>query len=127
MRCVLENLALRYRWVIERIEEMRGRRINAIHVIGGGSRNRVLCQFTADATGRPVLAGPVEATAVGNIIVQVMALGHVSSLEEGRALVRRSFEVTTYEPGERAPWDEAYDAVPGHSEKGLSGGLSVSR
>jgi rhamnulokinase len=107
-RCVLESLALRYRWVIERIEEMRGRRVNAIHVIGGGSRNRVLCQFTADATGRPVLAGPVEATAVGNIIVQMMALGHVSSLEEGRAVVRRSFDVTTYEPGERAAWDEAY-------------------
>jgi rhamnulokinase len=112
-RCVLESLALRYRWVIERIEEMRGRRVNAIHVIGGGSRNRVLCQFTADATGRPVLAGPVEATAVGNIIVQMMALGHVSSLEEGRAVVRRSFEVTTYEPGERAPWDEAYARVLG--------------
>jgi len=107
-RCVLESLALRYRWVIERIEEMRGRRVNAIHVIGGGCRNHVLCRFTADATGRPVLAGPVEATAVGNIIVQAMALGHVSSLEEGRALVRHSFEVTTYEAGERAPWDEAY-------------------
>jgi rhamnulokinase len=109
VRCVLESLALKYRWVIERIEEMRGRRINAIHVIGGGSQNRVLCRFTADATGRPVLAGPAEATAVGNIIVQAMALGHVSSLEEGRALVRRSFEVTTYEPGERASWGEAYD------------------
>jgi len=108
VRCVLESLALKYRWLIERIEEMRGRRIDAIHVVGGGSQNQVLCRFTADATGRPVLAGPVEATAVGNIIVQAMALGHVSSLEEGRALVRRSFEVTTYEPGERAPWDEAY-------------------
>jgi len=108
VRCVLESLALKYRWVLERIEEMRGRRINAIHVIGGGCQNRVLCRFTADATGRPVLAGPVEATAVGNIIVQAMALGHVSSLEEGRALVRRSFEVTTYEPGEGGPWDEAY-------------------
>jgi rhamnulokinase len=108
VRCVLESLALRYRWVLERAEEMQGRRINAIHVVGGGSQNHVLCRFTADATGRPVLAGPVEATAVGNIIVQVMALGHVSSLEEGRALVRRSFEVTAYEPGERAPWDEAY-------------------
>jgi rhamnulokinase len=108
VRCLLESLALKYRWVLERIEEMRGRRINAIHVIGGGSQNRVLCRFTADATGRPVLAGPAEATAVGNIIVQMMALGQVSSLEEGRALVRRSFEVTTYEPGERAAWDEAY-------------------
>jgi rhamnulokinase len=117
VRCVLESLALRYRWVLERIEEMRGRRVNAIHVIGGGSRNSVLCQFTADATGRPVLAGPVEATAVGNIIVQMMALGHVSSLEEGRALVRRSFDVTTYEPGESARWDEAYDRFLGILER----------
>jgi rhamnulokinase len=108
VRCVLESLALRYRWVLERAEEMRGRRINAIHVVGGGSQNHVLCRFTADATGRPVVAGPVEATAVGNIIVQAMALGHVSSLEEARALVRRSFDLVTYEPGERAPWDEAY-------------------
>jgi rhamnulokinase len=113
VRCSLEGLALKYRWLIERIEEMRGRRIDAIHVVGGGSQNQVLCRFTADATGRPVLAGPVEATAVGNIIVQAMALGHVSSLEEGRALVRRSFEVTTYEPGERAPWDEAYSRFLG--------------
>jgi rhamnulokinase len=113
VRCSLESLALKYRWLIERIEAMRGRRIDAIHVVGGGSQNQVLCRFTADATGRPVLAGPVEATAVGNIIVQAMALGHVSSLEEGRALVRRSFEVTTYEPGERGPWDEAYSQFLG--------------
>jgi len=80
-----------------------------IHVVGGGSRNRALCQFTADATGRPVVAGPAEATAAGNVIVQAMALGQVASLEEGRALVRRSFEPTVHEPSDRAAWDEAYD------------------
>jgi rhamnulokinase len=113
VRCVLESLALKYRWVLERIEEMQRRPVSVVHVVGGGCRNGLLCQFTADATGRPVLAGPVEATAAGNVIVQAMALGHLSSLEEGRALVRRSFEVTAYEPGERAPWDEAYGRFQG--------------
>jgi rhamnulokinase len=108
VRCVLESLALKYRWVLERIEEMQGQPVSAVHVVGGGCRNGLLCRFTADATGRPVLAGPVEATAAGNVIVQAMALGHLASLEEGRALVRRSFEVTQYDPGDRAPWDEAY-------------------
>jgi rhamnulokinase len=107
-RCVLESLALKYRWIFERIEEMQGRRIRAIHVVGGGSQNRLLCQFTADATGTPVLAGPVEATAIGNVVVQAMALGHLSSLEEGRDLVWRSFEITAYEPTKGALWDKAY-------------------
>ena len=108
MRCILESVALRHRWVLERIEKMQGRPVGVVHIVGGGSRNRLLCQFTADATGRLVLAGPAEATAVGNIIVQAMALGHVSSAAEGRALVRRSFETQRYEPRERAPWDEMY-------------------
>jgi rhamnulokinase len=118
VRCALESLALKYRWVLERIEEMLKRPIGVIHVVGGGCRNRALCQFTADAAGRPVLAGPVEATAVGNVIVQAMALGRLSSLEEGRALVRRSFEVTLYEPAERVPWDGAYDRFRGILERG---------
>ena len=108
VRCILDSLALKYRWVLERIEEMQGRPVSVIHVVGGGSQNRLLCQFTADATGRPVVAGPVEATAVGNITVQAMALGQLSSVEDGRALVRRSFETTTYEPQERGAWDELY-------------------
>ena len=109
VRCILESLALKYRWVLERIESVRGHRVGVVHVVGGGSRNRALCQFTADATGRPVVAGPGEATAAGNVIVQAMALGHLASLEEGRALVRRSFELTVHEPSDRAAWDEAYD------------------
>ena len=80
-----------------------------IHIIGGGSRNRLLNQFTADATGCEVIAGPVEAAATGNILMQAIALGQLSSLKEGRALVRRSFDVTTYQPNNRSPWNEAYD------------------
>jgi rhamnulokinase len=109
VRAILESLALKYRWVIERIATMRKRPVGPIHVVGGGALNRPLCQFTADATGRLVLAGPAEATAVGNILAQAVALRHLGSLEEGRELVRRSFEVTPYEPRASAPWDEAYE------------------
>jgi rhamnulokinase len=108
VRCALESLALKCRYVLERIEEMRGRPIRVIHMVGGGSRSRALCQFTANASGRPVVAGPAEATATGNILVQALALGHLSSPEEARALVRRSFELPTYEPRDSAAWDEAY-------------------
>jgi len=109
VRCILESLALEYRWVAEKLELLNGRRFPVIHIFGGGSRNRLLNQFTADAVGRPVVAGPVEATAVGNVLAQMMALGHIASLEEGRAVVRRSFEVSVFEPQEKAPWDDAYE------------------
>jgi rhamnulokinase len=106
---VLESLALKYRWVLERLEANLGRSLKAIHIIGGGAKNTLLCQFTANATGRPVIAGPVEATAIGNILMQALAGGYVSSLDEGRELIRRSFEVITYEPAETTAWDEAYE------------------
>jgi rhamnulokinase len=109
IRCVLESLALKYRWVLERLEANLGRSLKAIHIIGGGAKNTLLCQFTANATGRPVIAGPVEATAIGNILMQALAGGYVSSLDEGRELIRRSFEVITYEPAETTAWDEAYE------------------
>ena len=109
IRCVLESLALKYRWVLEKLETILGRRLEPIHIVGGGTQNGLLCQFTADATGRPVVAGPVEATAIGNLIVQAMAAGLVGSLAQGRELVRRSFEVTTYEPATaRDGWEAAY-------------------
>jgi rhamnulokinase len=108
IRCALESLALEYRWVAERLDEVVGRRYPTLHIFGGGSRNRLLNQFAADATGRLVISGPVEATAIGNILVQAMALGQITSLTEGRALVRRSFEVQTFEPHDTAAWDEAY-------------------
>jgi rhamnulokinase len=108
VRCALESLALKYRWILERLEEILGRRLEPIHIVGGGSQNRLLNQFAADATGRVVVTGPVEATAVGNVIVQMMALGQIGSLEEGRRIVRNSFEVATYEPAGGPEWDEAY-------------------
>ena len=94
---------------MECLEELLDRQFEVIHVVGGGSRNELLCQFTADATGKMVLAGPSEATAIGNIMVQALAQGHVTSHQEAREVVRRSFELRCYEPGERAGWDEAYD------------------
>jgi rhamnulokinase len=106
-RCALESLAFKYRWVMERLEEL-GRKLDVIHVVGGGSQNQLLCQFTADACNRPVLAGPVEATAIGNVLVQAMGLGILGSLADAREVVRRSFEVRTYEPREAAAWEEPY-------------------
>jgi rhamnulokinase len=109
VRCILESLALKYRWVLERLERALRRRAAVIHVVGGGSKNGLLCQWTANATGRPVLAGPSEATTLGNILVQALARGYISSLREGRDIVRASFEVRAYRPQEQERWDEFYD------------------
>lgn len=113
IRCALESLALKYRWVLERVEEIMGRRLEPLHIVGGGTRNKLLNQLAADATGRQVIAGPVEATAAGNIIAQMMALGHIASLQEGREIIRASFEVTVYEPQTGPGWDEAYERFLG--------------
>jgi len=109
VRCALESLALEYRWVAERLDELSGCRLPTVHIIGGGSQNRLLNQFAADAMGRMVVTGPVEATAIGNVLVQALALGYISSLAEGRAIVRRSFEVGVFEPKGTVIWDEAYE------------------
>jgi rhamnulokinase len=108
VRCTLESLALRYRWVLEKLEELLGRRLDVIHVVGGGSQNALLCQFTADACNRPVLAGPVEATAIGNVLVQAVGLRLVGSLAEAREVVRCSFDVRTYSPRNPEVWGEPY-------------------
>jgi rhamnulokinase len=109
VRCVLESLAMKYRWTIERLESVTGREISSIHVVGGGARNELLCQMTADAGDRPVLAGPVEATAIGNVMLQAIALGLVDSLEQGRQLVRQSTEVVAYEPRSMELWEPAWE------------------
>lgn len=108
-RCILESLALKYRFVLEQLRLLTGRTINCIHVIGGGSRNGTLCQFTADAAGLTVLSGPAEATAIGNIMVQAMAFGYVDTLAEVRSIVRDSVNVKSYEPRHEAGWDRAYE------------------
>ncbi len=107
VRCALEALALKYRWVLDRLEEILGGPIATIHVVGGGGQNALLNQLTADACKRPVHAGPVEATAIGNLLVQSLGLGHLGSPSEIREVVARSFPVTVYEP--RADHAEAWD------------------
>lgn len=104
-RTILDSLALKYRLVIRSLERLTDRRLAQIRVIGGGSKNRLLNQFTADATGKRVLAGPAEATALGNIAVQMMATGAVSSLEEARRIIERSFPIEVFEPLSGDQWD----------------------
>jgi rhamnulokinase len=107
-RAILESLAFKYRVALEALEAVTGRRFEQIRIVGGGSRNRLLNQFTADATGRPVLAGPSEATALGNIAMQMVATGAAASLADARTLIRRSFPVERLEPSNTRLWDEHY-------------------
>ncbi len=108
VRLILESLALKYRHVLEQLTEISGKEINIIHIIGGGTRNRLLCQFTANATGKKVIAGPAEGTAAGNILMQAVAHGKAGSLEDVREIVRSSFDFEYYLPAETAKWDRAY-------------------
>jgi rhamnulokinase len=107
-RAILESLAFKYRAVIESLEELTGRRFDEIRIVGGGSRNRLLQQWTADATGRVVTAGPAEATSLGNIGLQMMATGAVGSLAEARAVIDRSFPIERFEPVDVDRWDAEY-------------------
>jgi rhamnulokinase len=106
-RCCFESLALKYRETLNSLEELTGERIKVIHIVGGGSQNQLLNQFTADACQRPVVAGPVEATALGNLLTQVRASGEVGSLAEMREVVRRSSGVKRYEPASAPAWENA--------------------
>lgn len=108
VRTILESLALRYRMVLETIEGIVDSRFDTLHIVGGGGQNLLLNQFTANAVGRPVVVGPVEATAAGNVLMQMVASGEISSLDEGREIIRRSFELTTYLPEDGDEWEEAY-------------------
>ena len=108
VRTCLESLALTYRRTLEGLEDIIGRRIDVIHIVGGGSQNELLNQMTADACGRTVIAGPVEGTSIGNILVQAMAVGEIKSLSDARAIVSESFEVKKYEPRDSGSWNQAY-------------------
>jgi rhamnulokinase len=116
VRCILESLALDYRYRIEQLRRLSSRKITRIHIVGGGCQNDLLNQMTADATGCTVHAGPVEATAIGNILVQAMALGQVRSLDQLREIVRRSFPVSTCHPASDPGWDSAYERFLGLKE-----------
>lgn len=108
-RVVYENLALKYRWAIERLEEdMLKKRVTTLHIVGGGSKNEMLNQFTCDAINRPVIAGPDEATAIGNVLVQAMGVGVVRDRAHLRRVVENSFPTKRYAPAGVAAWDEAY-------------------
>jgi rhamnulokinase len=109
VRCILESLALIYRSAIEQLRELTGRPINRLHIVGGGCQSALLNQASADAIGCPVIAGPVEATAIGNLLVQAIALKNIESLIELRKTVRDSFPVTTYVPHHDKIWDEAFE------------------
>jgi rhamnulokinase len=113
VRCCLESLALKYRWTIERLESILGTTIKTIHIVGGGTKNSLLCQFTANACGRPVHAGPVEATAIGNILMQALGRRQLGSIAELREVVARSFPVKLYEPHDIAVWNDAAERFAG--------------
>jgi len=109
LRCALESVAMKFRQVLAMCEDLVGGRLETIHIVGGGTKNRQLCQAAADACGRVVMAGPVEATATGNLMMQAVAAGDVASIAEAREVIRRSFPVETYEPQNTAAWDDAYE------------------
>lgn len=109
VRTVLESLALAYRHVLKLLQTVAERRVDVIYVVGGGSQNDLLNQMTADATGRPVIAGPVEATVIGNALAQLIALGELANLQQARDLVAKMGDLRRYEPQDQAAWDEAYD------------------
>jgi rhamnulokinase len=115
-RAIFESLALKYRMVLESLEQITGRGVAEIRIVGGGARNRLLNQFTADATGRRVVAGPIEATALGNIAMQMLATGAVPSLSHAREVIERSFPTERYEPRASEGWDVQYERFQGYVE-----------
>ncbi|GAA0389683.1 rhamnulokinase family protein [Paenibacillus motobuensis] len=108
VRCILESLALKYRMVLEQAEQLTGTVFAGLHMVGGGIQNELLCHFTAGAIGRPVWTGPVEASAIGNMLVQLQAGGYLADMQEGVELVKASFPISTYEPEQQSEWQNAY-------------------
>jgi rhamnulokinase len=117
VRAILESLAFKYRVVLKNLEQISRQKIAQIRVIGGGSKNRLLNQFTAEATGRCILAGPAEATALGNAAIQILGTGRASSLEEVRAIIDRSFPTEVFEPNEPGKWDREAERFQHYSER----------
>lgn len=110
VRCIAQSLGFRYRYTIEGMEAVTGRKYNTINIVGGGIKDKMICQFTANATKRVVNAGPVEATSIGNIIVQGIAMGAIADLKQGRQIVKNSFDIAEYLPQDGEAWDAAYES-----------------
>ena len=110
-RVILESLALKYRWVVQRIEDITGKTLDCLHIVGGGIQNELLCQFTANAVGKKVITGPIEATASGNILMQAKATGQIKSLAQAREIIRNSFELKEYQPQDVSLWDKQYKKI----------------
>jgi rhamnulokinase len=108
-RCIYDSLALKYKYTLLQIEEVSGKKIDRLHIIGGGASNEMLNQLTADITGKQVISGPAEATAIGNIMMQAKALGITGSLSVIREIVRNSFEVKIYNPSPVLNMNKAYE------------------
>jgi sugar (pentulose or hexulose) kinase len=109
IRIILESLALKYRFVMEAIEDVTGKTIEVLHIVGGGIQNELLCRFTANALGKKVITGPIEATASGNILMQAKAAGQIKTLVKAREIIRNSFELKEYEPQDSALWKKQYE------------------
>ena len=110
-RCIYESLALKYRWALERLEEIKGQRIDTLNIVGGGCQNRLLDQMAADSIDRPVITGPVEGAAIGNLLAQAMALGAVKDVADLRRVVRNSEDVNEYTPNHTPEWEAAYQKL----------------
>lgn len=108
VRCILESLALKYRYVLELTERLSGRSFSGLHMVGGGIRNELLCQWSAEAIGKPVWAGPAEGSAIGNLAVQWIAQGAFADIWQARVVIRESFPVAVYEPRQPEAWEDAY-------------------
>lgn len=108
VRCIYESLAMKYKFAINQIKENTGKKFDVLHLLGGGTKDGFLCQMTADSLGIPVIAGPAEATALGNILLQLIALGDIRNIDEGRALIRKQESVKQYQPEDVKAWENAY-------------------
>ena len=116
-RCIYESLALKYRWALERLEEIKGQRIDTLNIVGGGCQNELLNQFAADSIDRPVVTGPIEGAAIGNLLAQAIALGDIHDINELRDVVRRSADVKTYSPHHTTDWEHAYQRMRSYMER----------
>ena len=116
-RCIYDSLALKYRFALETLEGYRGGRIDQLNIVGGGTKNKLMNQLAADATGRTVVAGPVESACVGNLLMQAVALGELGGVEDARAVVRASFVTEVYESQRTQAWEDAYGRLLGYMER----------